>query len=76
MFWSVGTMIIKLDDQAAREVLGPAVRPVLADWGLDEKATTALVDVLVALVRADYSIGALQDMLVQIKLNLEDDDIA
>jgi hypothetical protein len=67
-------MTIKLDDQAAREVLMPAVRPVLADWGLDEQAMTALVDVLVALFRADYGIESLKEMLVQIEMNLDDDD--
>jgi hypothetical protein len=67
-------MTIKLDDQAAREVLEPAVRPVADDWGLDEQATTALVDVLIALFREGYSIGSLQDMLVQIEMNLDDED--
>jgi hypothetical protein len=65
--------IIKLDEQAAREVLGPAVRPVAANWGLNEQATTALIDVLVALFRQDYSIGSLQEMLVQIEMNLDDE---
>jgi hypothetical protein len=65
--------MLKLDDQAAREVLGPAVRPVAANWGFDEQATTALIDVLVALFREDYSIGSLQEMLVQIGMNLDDE---
>jgi hypothetical protein len=67
-------MTIKFDDQTAREVLGPAVRPVLADWGVDEQGTSALVDVLVALFRANYGIGSLQEMLVQIEINLDNDD--
>jgi hypothetical protein len=58
---------------AAREILTTAVRPVTADWGLDEQATTALVDVLMALSRHDYSLQSLQDMLVQIEMNLDDE---
>jgi hypothetical protein len=46
---------------------------VTADWGLDEQATTALVDVLMALSRHDYSLQSLQDMLVQIEMNLDDE---
>jgi hypothetical protein len=49
-----------------------AVRPVADDWGLDEQATNALVDVLVALSRKGYNLDALSDMLVQIELNLND----
>jgi hypothetical protein len=61
--------------EAAREILTKAVRPVFANWGLDEQTTIALVDVLLALLRKDYSgIDALRDMLVEIEMNLNDDD--
>jgi hypothetical protein len=50
-----------------------AVRSVLADWGLGEQATTALVDILIALLRHDYSFQALHDMLVQVEMNLDDE---
>jgi hypothetical protein len=63
-----------LGDEAAREILIKAVRPVATHWGLDEQATAALVDVLVALSRHDYSgIEALREMLVQIEMNLDDE---
>jgi hypothetical protein len=60
--------------EAAREILTKAVRPVFADWGLDEQAMTALVDVLIALLRHDYNFDALRDMLLQIEMNLDDDE--
>jgi hypothetical protein len=65
-----------LGNQGAREVLTEAVRPVLADWGLDEQATNALVDVLVALLRKGYNLDALRDILLQIEMNLDDPEAA
>ena len=48
---------------------------MFADWGLDEQATTALVDVFLALLRHDYhGIDALREMLLQIEMNLDDDE--
>ena len=63
----------KFPTEAAGEILTKAVRSVLADWGLGEQATTALVDVLIALLRHDYSFQALHDMLVQVEMNLDDE---
>jgi hypothetical protein len=65
----------KFPTEAAREILTKAVRPVFADWGLGEQATTALVDVLLELSRHDYSgIDALRDMLREIELNFDGDE--
>jgi hypothetical protein len=52
-------------DQALREVLAKAVRPVLADWQLEEQ-TDALVDVLAAVTHKGYSLQALHDILVEL----------
>jgi hypothetical protein len=63
-----------LGNEGAREVLANAVRPVLVDWGFDEQTVKALVDVFVAILRNGYNLQALEEMLVQIELNLDDLD--
>jgi hypothetical protein len=68
----MSNLAAKFPTEAAREILTKAVRPVAADWGLDEQAMTALVDVLVALSRHDYSLQSLTEMLLQIEMNLDD----
>jgi hypothetical protein len=61
------------DDQALRELLAKIVRPVLADWSLDALAEP-LLDVLVGLERADYSIQVLVDIVEEIADRLHEDE--
>jgi hypothetical protein len=52
-------------DQALRDVLAKAVRPVLTDWQLEEQ-TDALVDVLAGLTRKGYALQTLHDILAEL----------
>ena len=72
----MSNLAAKFPTEAAREILTKAVRPVLADdWGLDEQAITAFVDVYIAVMgRYGHPVDALRDMLRQIELNLADED--
>jgi hypothetical protein len=63
-----------LDDQAGREVFRPAVQPVLADWGLEDQVE-ALVNVLFAVTRKGYCVGAAREMLIEIEITPEDNEI-
>jgi hypothetical protein len=60
-----GVMTTLGADQAMREVLEPLVRPVLADWHVDDGG--ALRDFLVALFRTGYNYEAVYDIVRQIE---------
>ncbi len=61
-------------DKASRELLEPVVRQVLATWPDFGDQCETLVNLLVALFRAGYSITSLQDMLAEIEAELDADD--
>jgi hypothetical protein len=44
------------------------VQPVLADWGLEDQ-------VLFAVTRKGYCVGAAREMLIEIEITLEDNEI-